>query len=175
MTIGHDRVVTIRYEVTNTSGEVVDSSDGQEPLVYLHGHGEIVPGLERALDGRDAGEKVAVTLAPADAYGEYDPELDVGIPKDAFPEEARERLVPGSAFVAEHPEHPGEEMLLRVLRTDDDTIWVSGNHPLAGEALSFAVDVVEVREATIAEVEHGHAHGPHGHDHDHGDEEDDES
>lgn len=165
MEIAEGTVVSVHYSVRTADGTDVDSSEGRDPLVYLHGSGQIVNGLESALAGKKAGDHVDATVEPAEAYGEYDQGLDLKVPLAAFPEEARAELEPGAQFAAEHPER-NEAMLFTVIEVSDETAVITGNHPLAGQTLVFSVDVVEVRSATDEEKQHGHAHGPDGHHHD---------
>ncbi len=171
MNITKDRVVNIHYKLSTADGQEVDSSEGGEPLPYLHGHGNIVAGLENALEGKVAGDHVSVKVPPEEGYGAYDDQLDLQVPKDAFPEEMWVQMKPGMSFVAEHPTIAGKEVVYRVFNVQDEGAVLSGNHPLAGETLAFEVDVVDVREATIAEIERGHLHahscggGCGGHDH----------
>lgn len=164
MQIAANRVVSIHYQVATAEGESVDASQPGEPLVYLHGQGQIIGGLERALLGKAAGDKVAVEVAPKDGYGEYDPELDVAVPLDAFPKDLRAKLVPGAQFHAEHPTK-GTEAVFTVHKVEGGSAYCSGNHPLAGKTLQFKVEIADVRDATKDELSHGHAHGPGGHHH----------
>lgn len=165
MKIAQDKVVAIHYRVTNEASEERDASDPEEPLVYLHGRGELVPGLEAALLGCESGESVSVTLAPADGYGEHDPDLDVKIPLTSFPDDMRGELEEGVVFAGEHPDDDSIEVIYQVVEVLDEHVLASGNHPLAGETLIFDVDVVSVRDPTADELDHGHAHGPDGHGH----------
>lgn len=153
--------MTLHYRLTLDDGSIADESFGGEPLVYLHGHGNIVPGLEKQLVGKSAGEKADVTVAPAEGYGEYDPTLDQVVPRSAFPENAE--LQVGIAFQAQTQQ--GQPITLWIRNISGDDITVSPNHPMAGQNLNFSVEILEVREATPQEKEHGHAHGPEGHDH----------
>ncbi len=162
MQIAADAIVSFHYQVVTSDGDAVDSSEGREPLVYLHGRSQIVPGLEAALLGKSAGDHIDATIAPADAYGERDPALDMGVPMDAFPEEIHEQLQEGAQFQADHPTEDGAVVLYTVVGREADRILVSGNHPLSGQTLIFAVDIVDVRAATEEELSHGHAHGPGG-------------
>lgn len=156
-----DKVVTIHYTLTGEDGEVIDSSAGGDPLAYLHGAGNIVTGLESALEGKAAGDKVEVTVAPEDGYGEVDPALRGEIPVERFGDTDPEV---GMRFRAETPDGM---VVLEVTEVGEEIVQVDGNHPLAGEVLHFAVEIVEIREATAEELAHGHAHGIHGHDEDH--------
>jgi FKBP-type peptidyl-prolyl cis-trans isomerase SlyD len=156
MVIGDKKVVRIDYTLKNAGGEVLDTSEGGEPLSYLHGAHQIVPGLERELAGMQAGDSKDVVVAPEDAYGSVDPQGIFGVPRTAFPDEAE--LNVGDTFMGEDDQ--GGAVPVRVVEVRDDTIIVDANHPLAGETLYFHVDVREVRDATLEELMHGHAHGP---------------
>ena len=159
--IADGHVVTLHYRLTLDDGSIADESFGGEPLVYLHGHGNIVPGLEQKLAGKSAKDTDDVTVTPADGYGEYDPTLDQQVPRSAFPADAE--LQVGVAFQAQTQE--GKPITLWIRAIQGDEVTVSPNHPMAGQTLNFHVEIVEVREATAQEKEHGHAHGPAGHDH----------
>ena len=162
MKIGKDSVVALAYVLKLDDGEVADESGADAPLLYLHGHNNIVSGLETALEGKIVGAAIDVVLAPEDAYGAHDPELDLAIPLEAFPEEMRPQLQQGVVFVADHPEDEEEEVAYTVMEVQEDQILATGNHPLADETLHFHVEVVEVRAATEEELAHGHPHGPGG-------------
>ena len=159
--IADGHVVTLHYRLTLDDGTIADESFGGEPLVYLHGHHNIVPGLEKQLAGKNAGDKCDVAVSAADGYGEYDPTLDQKVPRSAFPEDAQ--LEVGIAFQAQTQQ--GQPITLWIRAIQGDEITVSPNHPMAGQNLNFSVEILEVREATPQEKEHGHAHGPEGHDH----------
>ena len=160
MKIETNKVVTIDYTLKNDAQEILDSSDGDEPLAYLHGNGNLVPGLERALEGKSTGDSVQVVIPPADGYGERDEDKVGEAPLAAFSEVGE--VKPGMQFEAESPE--GSE-LVTVISVNGDTITLDGNHPLAGETLHFDVKIRDIRDATEEELEHGHAHGPDGHGH----------
>jgi FKBP-type peptidyl-prolyl cis-trans isomerase SlyD len=160
VTIADKHVVSIHYTLTDDDGETLDSSAGRDPLMYLHGASNIIPGLESALTGKDVGDKVQVTVEPADAYGEVDAELVQRVPREAF--EGIEQIEPGMQFEARSPE--GGSQVVVVKEVADDGVVIDGNHPLAGQTLHFDVSVEEVRAATDEEVAHGHVHGP-GHSH----------
>lgn len=160
MQIGKNRVVTLNYTLRDERGTVIDTSTGRAPLAYLHGKGNIIPGLEEALDGKGAGDKLDVTVAPDRAYGLRDERLVQIVPRARFGEV--EGLQPGMQVRANGPQGP---RLVTVVRIDPDFVTVDGNHPLAGRTLHFSVEVAEVRKATHEEVSHGHVHGPHGHHH----------
>jgi len=160
MQIADRCVATFHYTLTNDAGEVLDSSQGREPLAYLHGAGNIVPGLEGALTGRSAGDNFTVDVAPEDGYGTRHPELVQEVPMQAF--RGVERVEPGMQFQAQTPQGA---LSVRVTKVEGDTVTVDGNHPLAGETLHFAIEVTGVREATEEELQHGHVHGAGGHEH----------
>ena len=158
-------VVSMNYKVATAEGEHVDASEPGQPLVWLSGQGQIVPGLEKALIGKKKGDKVAVDVAAADGYGEIDEELDIKVLKSQFPPNVQKQLKEGFQFRAEHPTKEGEDVIFTIHSMEGDDIYVSGNHPLAGEALHFEIEIADVRAATKEELEHGHAHGPGGHHH----------
>ena len=160
MQIANNKVVSIHYKLTNDAGDILDSSEGQEPLAYLHGLGNIIPGLENALSGRALGDKFSVTVAPADGYGERDNEMVQSVPKSAF--QGVDQILPGMQFQAQSPDGM---QLVTVVEVDGDEVILDGNHPMAGITLTFDVEVTEIRDATTEELEHGHVHGPGGHHH----------
>lgn len=160
MQIAAQSVVSIHYTLTNDQGEVLDSSSGGEPLTYLHGAHNIIPGLENALVGKRQGDQLDVSIAPVDAYGEFRDELVQQVPRSAF--QGVDEIEPGMQFHAQGAQGP---VLVTVTEVTADTVTVDGNHPLAGERLHFSVEITEVRPATEQELAHGHAHGAHGHDH----------
>lgn len=159
--IKENSVVTMHYELKDAEGEVLDSSKGQEPLVYLHGAGNIIPGLEEALVGKTVGDTVDAVIAPEKGYGMPVDALVQTVPKEAFGEEVSKVEV-GMRFQAETEQGP---VPVVVTAMDDTTVTVDGNHPLAGKELHFNVSISEVREASAEETEHGHVHGPGGHQH----------
>lgn len=154
MQIADQCVVSFHYTLTNTAGEQLDSSDGQDPLVYLHGNNGIIPGLERELAGKEAGDKLNVTVQPEDAYGPMVPELIQLAPHSAF--DGIDEVKPGMQFEAQGPD--GQSRIITVDKVAPEGVTINGNHPLAGQVLNFDVTVVEVRAATEQELEHGHAH-----------------
>ena len=160
MLIADRCAVSIHYTLTDDAGDVLDSSAGREPLTYLHGAGQIVPGLEQALKGRAAGDTFRVDIAPEDGYGPRVDSMVQVVPRAAFQGVAR--LEPGMQFEAS-----GDQGTLSVVITaiDGDSVTVDGNHPLAGQTLHFDVEVTAVREASVEEVLHGHVHGAGGHAH----------
>ncbi|GAA6131086.1 MULTISPECIES: FKBP-type peptidyl-prolyl cis-trans isomerase [Halopseudomonas] len=161
MQIAANKAVSIDYTLTNADGEVLDSSNGGAPLVYLHGAGNIIPGLEKALEGKQAGDAVNVTVEPAEAYGEFNAELIAVLGRNMF--EGVDELEVGMQFHASGPD--GSMQIVTIKALEGDEVTVDGNHPLAGEQLTFDVKVVEVREATDDEMAHGHIHGEGGVEH----------
>ena len=153
-TVGAGKVVSIHYKLTLDGGEEVDSSAGRDPLDYLHGHQNIVVGLEKALDGKAVGEEVAVTVAPGEGYGERSEDAIQEVPRGAFPDDAD--LRPGVVFQA--VDENQTPLMGRIDAVTDDRVRVDFNHPLAGQNLHFEVSVVSVRPATEEEQQHGHAH-----------------
>lgn len=157
MQITSDSVVTLHYTLTSPDGEVIDSSQGKEPLSYLHGHGNIIPGLEKQLLGKVAGDKVDAQVPAAEAYGDHDPALIVEASRSQFPQNVS--LEPGMRFQADTPQGP---RVAQVTKVEGDTITVDTNHPLAGLDLAFAVEILAVRQAQPEEIDHGHVHTGHG-------------
>ena len=160
MQIAQDTVVSIHYTLTDDAGDTVDTSVGGAPLFYLHGNGNLVPGLENALEGKQAGDKVTVTVAPADGYGEYDKKMVQRVPRRSFKGIAD--VKPGMQFQVQSDHGPRS---VTVTNVTGDMVTVDGNHPLAGKNLNFAVEVMEVRTPSEEELAHGHVHGPGGHHH----------
>lgn len=155
MQISANKAVSIDYTLTNDAGEVIDSSAGGAPLVYLQGHGNIIVGLEKALEGKTAGEQLKVTIEPEEAYGEFSAELVAVLNRSMF--EGVDQLEVGMQFHASAPDGGMQIVTIRDIEGDDVT--VDGNHPLAGQRLTFEVKVVDVREASADELSHGHVHG----------------
>ncbi len=161
MTIAEHKVVTIQYKVSDSdSGELIDSSENGEPMIYLHGAHNIIPGLEQALEGKVVGDELEVTVAPADGYGERSEDRIQQVPKEAF--EGMEKLEPGMAVIAQTDDG---QINLVITEVNDDQVTVDANHPLAGKSLKFSVTVEDVRDASEEEKTHGHVHGPGGHEH----------
>lgn len=158
MTISQDKVVAIHYTVTDAAGNQLDSSAGNEPLVFMFGHGALIPGLEQALAGKNSGDKFNSTIAAVDAYGERHDQLVQAVPRSMF--DGMDVAV-GMRFRASGPD--GREQPVIIIDVTDDEVVVDGNHPLAGFELNFEVEVVTVRDATADELAHGHAHGIDGH------------
>jgi FKBP-type peptidyl-prolyl cis-trans isomerase SlyD len=156
-----DSVVSIDYTLTNEAGEVLDTSNGGEPLDYLHGHGQIVPGLERELEGKRAGDSFQIKVSPADGYGDHDHRKVMTVPRKQLPKGLAPEV--GMQLTAQGPN--GEQIALWIVEVSDREIKVDANHPLAGQTLHFDVAVRSVREASEEELEHGHVHGEGGHHH----------
>lgn len=152
MTITENKVASIHYKLTGDDGEILDSSEGREPLDYLHGHNNIVNGLEKALTGKAQGDAVKVSVSPEEGYGAHDPEMIVDVPREHLPVL---NLEEGMQFSAETS---GGMRLFTVREIGEDTVKLDGNHPLAGETLHFDVEVIGVRDATDEELQHGHVH-----------------
>jgi FKBP-type peptidyl-prolyl cis-trans isomerase SlyD len=156
MQIAERSFVTIHYTLTDSKGEILDSSEGPEggePLSYVHGQGMIVPGLEEALTGKAAGDHVKVTVSPEGGYGKREDALIQKVPRDEFPEG---EIEVGMRF---RSHGPGGARILTVAAVDDDNVTLDGNHPLAGATLNFDVKVVSVREATENDLQgFGHSH-----------------
>ena len=160
MLIAPEKVVLIHYTLKNDSGETLDSSSGGDPLAYLHGQGNLIPGLEKALEGKQAGDKLSVSVGPGDGYGQRDDKLVQQVPRRQF---GGANVQPGMQFHAQTSQ--GQTRVVTVTNIAGDMVTVDGNHPLAGENLHFDVEVTEVRDASAEELEHGHVHGPGGHHH----------
>src|SRR5471030_1370445 len=150
MPIAANKAVSIDYTLTNDAGEVIDSSAGGAPLVYLQGAGNIIPGLEKALDGKNVGDELKVSIEPEDAYGEYSAELVSTLSRSMF--EGVDEL-------------EGDMQIVTIRDLDGDDVTVDGNHPLAGQRLNFEVKIVDIRDASQEEIAHGHVHGEGGHHH----------
>jgi FKBP-type peptidyl-prolyl cis-trans isomerase SlyD len=155
-----DRVVTIHYTLKDDDGAVLDSSAGGEPLAYIQGHGNLVSGLEKALEGKQNGNTLAVVVSPADGYGKRDESLIQRVPKRAL--QGSGNIKKGMQFQASTDDGM---RLFTVTAVIGDMVTLDGNHPLADQTLHFDVEVVGVREATSEELEHGHVHGAGGHSH----------
>ena len=158
--IADQKVVSLNFTVKDSEGQIVDSSEGGQPLVYLHGQNNIIPGLEAALVGKVAGDEYDVTIEPADGYGDYNDEILQVVPRAAF--QGVETIEPGMVFTAQTQNGPVQ---LAVAKIEGDDITVDPNHPLAGKTLNFTGSVIEVRDATEEELAHGHVHGEGGHHH----------
>jgi FKBP-type peptidyl-prolyl cis-trans isomerase SlyD len=155
-----DRVVTIHYTLKDDGGAVLDSSSGGEPLAYIQGHGNLVSGLEKALEGKQDGNTLAVVVPPVEGYGTRDESLIQRVPKRTL--QGAGDIKKGMQFQARTDDGM---RLFTVTAVIGDMVTLDGNHPLADQTLHFDVQVVSVREATTEELEHGHVHGAGGHHH----------
>jgi FKBP-type peptidyl-prolyl cis-trans isomerase SlyD len=153
MQISKHKVAAIHYTLTDDSGNVLDSSVGSEPLYYLHGEGNLIPGMEEGLEGHSAGDKVTIDVTPEKGYGRRNPTLIEEVPKQAF---GNQRIAVGMQF------ETNEGELITITNVSTDTVTVDANHPLADQNLHFDVQVLDVRDATPDELDHGHVHGPGG-------------
>jgi len=151
--IKKDSVVTLSYTLKNKDGMELDQAGSEEPLVYLHGNGQIISGLENHLEGLGAGEKKDITVPPEEGYGNVNPSLIIEIDKQHFPQDVD--IKPGMQFSADMGE---KQQIFTVLNVGEEQVKIDANHPLAGETLHFSVEVLGVRDATKEELEHGHAH-----------------
>jgi FKBP-type peptidyl-prolyl cis-trans isomerase SlyD len=150
MNVTSDAVVSINYTLTDDDGTIIDSNEGRPALVYLHGHDNIIPGLEKGLEGAAVGDKRKVDVPPAEGYGDMDPERIFELPKEEFPEEMP--LEEGMEFCAETA---AGDMTIMVTEVRDDTVVVDANHPLAGMTLHFDVEVLDVRQGSQEELRLG--------------------
>jgi len=160
MQIAENAVVSMHYTLTDEQGQELDSSIGKEPLVFLSGAQNIIDGLDKALQGKTAGEKLTVSVAPEEGYGDVHQELIQKVPHDNF--QGVDDIQVGMQFMAQTP---GGQQPVTVIGVEEDGVMLDGNHPLAGKTLNFDVEIVDVREAVAEELEHGHVHGEGGHQH----------
>ncbi|MBU2510284.1 peptidylprolyl isomerase [bacterium] len=152
--VGDNLVVSLHYKLTDNDGNMLDSSENSEPLAYLHGAGNLIPGLEKALVGKSEGDSLQVKVEPEEAYGEIMPDLIQTVEKAAF--QGVEAVEVGMSFEAQAPD--GSVQLVTVRDVEGEEVTIDANHPLAGYVLNFDVEIVGVREATEEEVAHGHVH-----------------
>ncbi len=160
MQIAQNSVAAFHYTLTDDQNQVIDSSEGREPLTYLHGKGHIVPGLEKQMEGRSVGDKFTADVTPEEGYGVHHEELMQEVPREAF--QGVEDIQPGMQFQGRGPQG---EINVTVTKVENDKVFIDGNHPLAGKTLHFAIEVTDVRDASAEELEHGHVHGAGGHQH----------
>jgi len=153
-TVKKDRVISLNFTLSDENGEMLDQSQDGAPLEYLHGAQDIIPGLEKALQGRQLGENLRVVIPPSEAYGEYEVSLVDEVSREQFP--GIDDIQPGMQFQTAMDD--GAPMVISVTAVDEDTVVVDGNHPLAGVTLVFEVDIVGVRQASEDEIAHGHVH-----------------
>ena len=161
MTIAENKVVTLEFTVKNAeTGDLIESSKDGEPLVYLHGFNNLVPGLESELNGKVVGDSYEVTVSPEEGYGVRDESLVQQVPMEAF--QGIDNVQVGMAFTADGAEGP---VVVEVTAVEDDLVTVDANHPLASIPLALSGEVKEIRDASAEEIEHGHVHGEGGHQH----------
>ncbi|GAB4053811.1 FKBP-type peptidyl-prolyl cis-trans isomerase [Spirosoma litoris] len=156
MNITKNKVASIHYTLRDSSGNILDSSQGQDPLYYLHGANNLIPGMEEGLEGRTKGDHFQIDVSPEKGYGKRDSRLVEAVPLRAF---GGQKIEVGMQF------ETNEGQVVTVTEVGPDTVTVDANHPLADQNLYFDVEVIDVRDATADELTHGHAHGPGGHHH----------
>lgn len=161
MQIKKHSVVTMDYTLRDDNETIIDSSGDSGPFPYIHGVGGIIPGLEAEMEGKTVGDEIKVRISPDQGYGERDEALLQSVPRKNF--EGVEDISVGMQF--QTPMEDGSQQVVTVVIVDDEQVTVDANHPLAGVPLNFEVKVVEIRDATKEELEHGHVHGPGGHEH----------
>jgi len=159
--VAENKIVGIEYTLTDSEGEVLDTSEGRGPLAYLHGKGGIIPGLEEALTGKAVGDELKVVVPPEKGYGQRNDGLLNRVPKEAFGGQLEFEL--GLQFPVQ--DQNGQPRLVTIVHIEEEAVVLDANHPLAGETLTFDVKIVEVRDATEEELTHGHSHGEGGHQH----------
>jgi FKBP-type peptidyl-prolyl cis-trans isomerase SlyD len=160
MKVSNDSVVSFHYTLSDTDGTELESSSGEQPTVYLHGHNGIIPGLETELADKEAGDSVNITLAPEQAYGLRREDRVQRVPVKHLVFKGKLRVGMAVQLNTSEGRHP-----VTVVKTGRHSADVDTNHPLAGKTLSFSVQIVDVRAASPEELSHGHAHGPGGHQH----------
>lgn len=156
MEISRNKVAAIHYTLRDNDGNILDSSEGREPLYYIHGIGNLIQGMEDGLEGKIKGDKFDIKISPERGYGDLNPQLIQEVPVEAF---GGQEVKEGMRFKTDRG------TVVRVTEVGSEKITVDANHPLAGVELNFAVEVMEVRNATEDELQHGHVHGPGGHHH----------
>ena len=156
MQITKNKVASIHYTLRDNEGQIIDSSEGREPLNYLHGAGNLIIGMEEGLEGKAKGDKFTLKIAPEKGYGDKDASLVQEVPRSAF---GGQEVKPGMRFST------NQGGVVTVTKVGLDSITVDANHPLAGVELNFQVEVMDVRNASPEEISHGHVHGPGGHHH----------
>jgi len=161
MQVSEQKVVTMNYEVADDQGQLIDRSEEGGPLAYIHGNGQLIPGLETALEGRGKGDKVAVDVPPEQGYGERDEEGVQTVARNQFDDSVEIEV--GMQFEAQDDDEGHQ--IVTVAAVDGENITLDTNHPLAGKNLRFKVEILDVRDASTEELSHGHVHGPGGHDH----------
>jgi len=155
MKITHNKVATLSYTLKNDEDAILDKADETNPFLYMHGVGGIIPGLEKALDGKQVGDNFNVSILPEDAYGLRDSKLTEEVPRSMFEGISDENLTPGAQF---HAQTAQGTQVITIAGVEGDTVSIDANHPLAGETLHFDVAVNDIRDATEEEIAHGHPH-----------------
>lgn len=168
MVIEKNKVVTLHYKLQeeDAEGRLIEETHGKDPLVFLYGVGQMIPEFERQLAGKEVGDTLGFGIKSGEAYGEYDPEALVTIPKGSFVIDgqlATDLLQPGKIIPMRDGD--GNQLLGAIKEIRGEEVLMDFNHPMAGVDLYFTVNIEEIREATASEVEHGHVHGPGGHHH----------
>lgn len=161
MQVGKNKVVTIDYTLKAEDGTLLDKSEAGEPLAYIHGIGNLIPGVEKALEGKGSGENVKIMVSPEEGYGVRNEALVQTMPKSQF--DFVDEVSVGMQFQAQDPS--GQPVILTVTGVEGEEVTLDGNHPLAGLKLDFDITVADIRDATSEELDHGHVHGPGGHHH----------
>lgn len=159
MQIAKNTVVSIHYTLRDDQGNVLDSSEGKDPLLYIQGIGNLIPGMEEGLEGKLKGDKLDIKVTPEKGYGTRNDSLIQKVPRTAFGDQ---EVRPGMQFQAQTS---NGAQIVTITEVGLESVTVDGNHPLAGVGLNFAVQVMDVRQATEDELSHGHVHGPGGHHH----------
>lgn len=159
MKVAKQKVVSIHYTLKDTSGNTIDSSIGSQPLLYIHGIGALIPGMEEGLEGKQKGDKVELNVSPEKGYGLRDERMVQKMPRSAFGDQ---KVEVGMQF---HAGTKNGQQVVTVTKVELDGVTIDGNHELAGQELHFSVEVMDVRNATAEELDHGHVHGPGGHHH----------
>lgn len=162
MQVSQNKVVTIHYTLTNDEGQKMDSSRKGQPLPYIHGIGNLIPGLEKELEGKSAGAKLLAVIEPKDAYGEWESSKEHLVPLAGFQGQGDEKLATGMRVQVDMGEQKAVAMVTKI---EGDQVTLDLNHPLAGQTLHFDVEIMDVRDAEQVELDHGHVHGPGGHEH----------
>jgi len=161
MAIGINKVVTLNFTLTDQHGNILDSTEGEQPFSFLSGHQNILPKLESEIDTMLIGSKRTVTINAADAYGDYNDDIVQVVGKDEFPPDFI--LEVGMQYIASAPD--GTKMPFTITEVNDEDVTIDFNHPLAGKNLKFDIELLNVRDATSEEIAHGHVHGAGGHHH----------
>ena len=161
MQIEKNKVALLEYTLTDSAGEVMDTSEGGDPLAYIQGIGNLIPGLEEELEGKSAGDELNVVVQPEKGYGVRNDALVQQVNREVF--QGVDELQVGMQFHAQGED--GGNHMIWITEINGDDVTIDGNHPLAGQTLTFDVKVLEVRDATAEELDHGHVHGPGGHHH----------